>query len=73
MWILKGHWSLLLLNIVEYSHKDIEGMSNIDAADSDGLPATYSSHTRYNMASLGGRRPNPPEINMTNLWPIHLR
>ena len=27
----------------------------------DGLPSTYSSHTRYNMAILGDKRPSPPE------------
>ena len=40
-------------------------ISNIDDADADhdidGLPLTYSSHIHYSMASLGGRRPNPPE------------
>ena len=41
-----------------------EGIFIIDDHDhdKDGLPSSYSSHTRYNMATLGDRRPNPPKM-----------
>ena len=38
----------------------------VDDLDRDELPWTYRSHTHYNKAILGDKRPSPPEKEEEN-------
>ena len=56
---------------IEYQDIEVTLMTKIlntvvDDLDRDELPWTYRSHTHYNKAILGDKRPSPPEKEEEN-------